>query len=122
MIERGAPRVIHSKEELARYTETLEMLTSLEHPSPAEIDAIELLTLLVTSYEDEHYPIPKATPVEMVCFLMDQHGLKNKDLVPEFGTDSAVSMFLSGQRRLTIPQIQALSARFRLSTDVFIGV
>ena len=53
---------------------------------------------------------------------MDQHGLKNKDLVAEFGTDSAVSMFLSGKRRLTIPQIQALSARFRLSTDLFIGV
>jgi HTH-type transcriptional regulator / antitoxin HigA len=122
MIVRGAPRVIHNDEELAQYTEVLERLDSLEHPSPEEIDAIELLTLLVTSYEGEHYPIPKATPVEMVRFLMDQHSLKNKDLVPQFGTDSAVSMFLSGQRRLTVPQIQALSARFRLSTDVFIGV
>lgn len=122
MIVRGAPRIIHNDEELAQYTEVLERLDSLEHPSPEEIDAIELLSLLVSSYEDKHYRIPKATPVEIVRFLMDQHGLKNKDLVAEFGTDSAVSMFLSGKRRLTIPQIQALSARFRLSTDLFIGV
>jgi HTH-type transcriptional regulator / antitoxin HigA len=53
---------------------------------------------------------------------MDQHGLKNKDLVPQFGTDSAVSMFLSAQRRLTIAQIQAPSARFHLLTDLFLGV
>jgi HTH-type transcriptional regulator/antitoxin HigA len=121
MIEKGAPRVIHSEEELVQYTEILERLTSLEHPSAAEIDAIELLTLLVTTYEEEHYPIPKPTPVEMVRFLMDQHSLKNKDLVPQFGTDSAVSMFLSGKRRLTVAQIQALSARFRLSADAFLG-
>jgi HTH-type transcriptional regulator/antitoxin HigA len=121
MIVRGAPRIIHNDEELALYTEVLERLDSLEHPSAAEIDAIELLTLLVTSYEEQHYPIPKATPVEVVRFLMDQHDLKNKDLVPQFGTDSAVSMFLSGQRRLTVPQIKALSARFRLSADAFMG-
>jgi HTH-type transcriptional regulator/antitoxin HigA len=121
MIARGAPRIIHNQEELAEYTRVLEALDSLEHPSPEEIDAIELLTLLIASYEEKHYPVPKSTPVEMVRFLMDQHDLKNKDLVREFGNESAVSMFLSGQRRLTVQQIQALSARFRLSADAFIG-
>jgi HTH-type transcriptional regulator/antitoxin HigA len=122
MIAQGAPHVIHSEEELRAYTDVLFNLTALEETTPEQDEAIELLTLLITSYEEEHYPIPKATPVEMVRFLMDQHSLKNKDLVSQFGTDSAVSMFLSGQRRLTVSQIQALSARFHLSTDVFIGV
>jgi HTH-type transcriptional regulator/antitoxin HigA len=122
MIARGAPRVIHNDEELRAYTDALFNLTALVETTPEQDEAIELLTLLVTSYEEKHYPIPKATPVEVVRFLMDQHDLKNKDMVPEFGTNSAVSMFLSGQRRLTVPQIQALSARFRLSTDVFMGL
>jgi HTH-type transcriptional regulator / antitoxin HigA len=122
MIAQGAPHVIHNDEELRAYTDALFNLTALDETTAEQDEAIELLTLLITSYEEERYPIPKATPVEMVRFLMDQHGLKNKDLVSEFGTDSAVSMFLSGQRRLTIQQVQALSARFRLSTDVFIGV
>jgi HTH-type transcriptional regulator/antitoxin HigA len=121
MIEKGAPHVIHSEEELAQYTDALERLTSIEAPTRSEIEAIELLTLLITSYEDEHYPMPRATPIEMVRFLMDQHKLAQRDLVPQFGTDSAVSMFLSGQRRLTIDQMVKLSDRFRLPADVFLN-
>ncbi len=120
MIERGAPHVIHSEEELAAYTEALERLTSLDHPSPSEIEAIELLTLLITHYEDEHYPIPATDPVSLVKFLIDQRGLTQRDLVPQFGTESAVSMFLSGQRQLTVKQVIALSDRFRLPADALL--
>jgi len=120
MIERGAPRVIHSETELAQYTSVLETLVGIEHPSPSELEAIDLLTLLITSYEDERYPLPEATPVEVVRFLLDQHSLRQRDLVAEFGTESAVSMFLSGQRDLTLQQIEGLCRRFRLSADVFL--
>jgi HTH-type transcriptional regulator / antitoxin HigA len=122
MIAHGAPRIIHNDEELQAYADALFELTALEDTTPEQDEAVELLTLLVTSYEKEHYPIPQAQPREVLRFLMDQQGLKNRDLLPEFGTDSAVSMFLSGRRRLTVQQIQALSARFHLSTDVFVGV
>jgi HTH-type transcriptional regulator / antitoxin HigA len=91
----------HNDEQLRSYADALFKLTALEETTPEQDEAIELLTLLITSYEEQHYPIPKAKPVDLVRFLMDQQGLKNKDLVPQFGTDSAVSMFLSGQRRLT---------------------
>lgn len=43
-----------------------------------------------------------------------------RDLVPEFGSESAVSMFLAGQRNLTVEQIRKLSSRFKLPADVFI--
>jgi HTH-type transcriptional regulator / antitoxin HigA len=120
MIAKGAPRVIHNNEELAQYTAVLERLDSLENPSPEEIDAIELLTLLITCYEDEHFPLPKSTPERVVRYLMEQQGWKQRDLVPEFGTESAVSMFLSGQRELSLNQILGLCERFHLSADVFI--
>ncbi len=120
MIAKGAPRIIHNDEELAQYTAVLEKLDSLEKPSPEEIDAIELLTLLITRYEDEHYPLPKSTPERVVRYLMEQQGLKQRDLVPEFGTESAVSMFLSGQRELSLNQIVGLCERFHVSADVFI--
>ena len=120
MIEKGAPHIIHSEEQLVQYTDALEKLTSLEHPSPSEAEAIDLLTLLITSYEEEHYPIPKASAVEVVRFLLDQHNLKQRDLAGIFGGEPQVSMFLSGQRRLTIQQIQGLSERFHVSADVFL--
>lgn len=120
MIAHGAPRVIHNDEELEAYTDALFQLTALESPSRFQVEAIELLTLLVERYEQEHYPIPAADPVSVVRFLMEQQNLKQRDLVPQFGSESAVSMFLAGQRNLTIEQVRRLSTRFELPTDIFI--
>jgi len=121
MIARGAPRVIHNDRELEAYTDALFRLTSLENPSSSEGQAIELLTLLVERYEQERYPIPAADPVSVVQFLIDKQNLAQRDLIPEFGSESAVSMFLSGQRQLTLEQVRKLSARFELPADVFLG-
>jgi HTH-type transcriptional regulator / antitoxin HigA len=120
MIARGAPRVIHNDKELEAYTDALFKLTALENPSPSEMDAIELLSLLVERYEDERWPITEVDPISLVRYLIEKGNLRQRDLIPEFGTESAVSMFLSGQRNLTVEQIQKLSARFKLTADVFI--
>jgi HTH-type transcriptional regulator/antitoxin HigA len=121
MIARGAPRVIRNDEELEEYTEALFRLTALERPSPSELDAIDLLTLLVERYEREHYSIPAADPVSVVKFLIEKRGLSQRDLIPQFGSESAVSMFMRGQRKLTVGQIQKLAARFKLPADVFLA-
>ena len=121
MIAHGAPRVIHNDDELEAYTEALFQLTALENPSEAESAAIELLTLLVESYERTHYPVPLADSVSVVQFLMEHQGLAQRDLIPQFGSESAVSMFLARQRKLTIKQLRNLSVRFKLPADVFIG-
>lgn len=120
MIARGAPHVIHDDAELEVYTDALFQLTALENPSRSESEAIELLTLLVERYEEEHYPIPAADPASVVRFLIEKQNLTQRDLIPQFGSESAVSMFLSGHRNLTIKQVRKLSARFKLPTDVFI--
>jgi HTH-type transcriptional regulator/antitoxin HigA len=120
MIARGAPRVIHNEAELEAYTNALFQLTELENPSRSEVEAIALLTLLVEHYEQQHYPIPAADPASVVRFLIEQRDLTQRDLIPQFGSESAVSMFLSGHRNLTVEQVRRLSARFRLPADVFI--
>ena len=120
MIARGAPHVIHNDAELEMYTDALFRLTALENPSSSEVEAIELLTLLVERYEQQHYSIPAADPASVVRFLIEQQNLTQRDLIPQFGSESAVSMFLSGQRNLTIDQVRRLSTRFKLPTDVFI--
>jgi HTH-type transcriptional regulator/antitoxin HigA len=121
MIANGAPRVIRNDQELAAYTEALFELTALEKPSRDEAAAIELLTMLVDRYEQEHYPVPAADAVSVVRFLIEQQSLAQRDLIPQFGSESAVSMFLSGQRKLTLDQVRKLSIRFKLPADVFIA-
>ncbi len=113
--------MVHNDEELEAYTTALFQLTALEKPSGPETEAIELLTLLVERYEQKHYPIPAANPVSVVRFLMEGQGLKQRDLVAQFGSESAVSMFLAGQRKLTLEQVRKLRARFKLPADVFIA-
>jgi len=120
MIAHGAPHVIHNNAELEAYTNALFQLTALESPSRFELEAIELLTLLVERYEQEHYPIPAADPVSVVRFLIERQNLTQRDLIPKFGSESAVSMFLAGHRNLTIEQVRKLSARFKIPADVFI--
>ena len=120
MIARGAPHVIHNDAELEAYTDALFQLTALESPSHSQVEAIELLTLLVERYEQEHYSIPATDPASVVRFLIERQNLTQRDLIPQFGSESAVSMFLSGQRNLTIEQVRKLSTRFKLPADVFI--
>ena len=120
MIAHGAPHVIHNDAELEMYTDALFRLTALESPSSSEVEAIELLTLLVERYEQEHYSLPEADPVSVVRFLMEQQNLTQRDLIPQFGSESAVSMFMTGKRTLSLEQVRRLSLRFKLPADVFI--
>ena len=62
--------------------------------------------------------MPAISSVQMLRFLMEQHGLKPTDL-PEMGTQSVVSEFLRGERTLNVRQITRLAARFHVPADVF---
>jgi HTH-type transcriptional regulator/antitoxin HigA len=120
MIELGAPRLIRSDAELERYTEALFDLTAKAKPSVAEIEAINLLSLLVETYEASRFPMETASPVELLRFLMEQNGLQQRDLMPELGSESNVSLILAGKRNLTVQHIQRLSRRFGLPVSVFV--
>lgn len=121
MIANGAPHLIHNERELEAYTDALFELTVLKRPSASEREAIELLTLLIERYEREHYQIPAADPISLVRFLLANEGLSQRDLITEFGSESSVSMFLGGRRKLNLAQVRRLSARFKLPADVFLA-
>jgi HTH-type transcriptional regulator / antitoxin HigA len=119
MIRQGAPHVIHTDEELAEYTEALFDLTAKSNPTPEEEEAIELLTLLVTRYETQRYPLPDVEPAEMIRFLLEQNGLSQRDIATDLGGESTVSLILSGKRQLKRDHIDRLSKRFHVSPAVF---
>ena len=115
-----SPKVIHSEKENERYTQALYELDQLSAKlTRAEKELAELLTLLIEDFESKRYELPRAKPLEALRFLMEQHGLKQKDLVDVFGTRSIVSEVLSGKRKLNKDHIERLSRRFHVSSDVF---
>lgn len=119
MIRRGAPRVIHSDEELDACTAALFRLTAEPVTTPDEDEAIALLTLLIDRYETERFPVQPSEPAEVLRLLMESHRLRQKDLVAEFGAESTVSAVLSRRRQMTRDQIARLSRRFSVSPAVF---
>ena len=52
---------------------------------------------------------------------MSANGLTQADIGKLIGSESAVSMFLNGQRELSKAHIKALVARFRVDAGLFLG-
>jgi HTH-type transcriptional regulator/antitoxin HigA len=120
LLARVPPKVIRTEEENARYADALYELENRRRKlTAAERELADLLTLLIEDFEEKHYRLPKATPVEILQFLMEQYGLKQKDLVEVFGARSIVSEVLSGKREMNKEHIRRLSVRFHVSPEVF---
>jgi hypothetical protein len=59
--------------------------------SPEEEQLSQLLTLLIEEFEDQHYQLQAATPVEILRELMEINTLNQSDLTDVFGNRSVVS-------------------------------
>lgn len=103
---------------LERIEELVDLDPELETP---EAEELELLTLLVTTYEDALYPIDLPDPVEAIKFRMEQQGLKNMDMVPYFGSKSKVSEVLNRKRSLSLSMIRALHRDLGIPAEVLIS-
>ncbi|MGA7630617.1 MAG: helix-turn-helix domain-containing protein [Terriglobales bacterium] len=120
-LSRTLPAVIRSEAENERYVAMLEELDSKGNRlAGAERRMAELLTLLIENFEEKHYTLKGASPVEVLKEWMAANNLKQKDLLDVFGTPSIVSEILHGKRKLTTEHIRRLSRRFHVSAGVFI--
>src|SRR5882724_1578319 len=111
------PRVIKTQ---VQYEATLVRIEEISDARPgiAKGDELELLLLLVETYEDKAYPIDLPDPIAALRFRMEQAGLKPKDLIPYIGSKSKVSEVLSGQRPLSLTMIRKLVAGLHLPAEV----
>ena len=121
LLTSALPSVIRSEAENDRYIAMLEQLDRRgSRMSAAERRMAELLTLLIEDFEEKHYALKAASPVEVLGELMLANQLKQKALVDIFGTPSIVSEVLHGKRQLTTEHIRRLSRRFHVSPELFL--
>ena len=120
LLKKVPPKVIRTVRENDMYTEILFDLDRRSKTlTPAEKEMAELLTLLIRDFEEKRYQLPRAKPLDALRFLIEQHGLKQKDLVDVFGTPSIVSEVLNGKREVNKDHIKRLSMRFHVSPELF---
>ena len=77
-------------------------------PKTPEHDEMEILATLIEVYENKHYPIGPASPIEAIKFRMEQQGLSPRDLEPYIGKSGRVSEVLNGKRSLSLRMIKKL--------------
>ena len=83
-------------------------------------DSIELLTLLIEKWDEEHNTFSDANPVELVDYLMKENKLKAIDLAKELDVSkSLVSDILHYRRGLSRDIIRKLATRFMVSQELF---
>jgi HTH-type transcriptional regulator / antitoxin HigA len=83
-------------------------------------DYLDTLIILVNKYEDERHTVSKElTPRQAVRAIMEANGMNQKDLGKLLGSESAVSMFLKGDRQLSKSQVKTLAERFRIDPLLF---
>ena len=104
------------------YQAALERVDELmdAQPGSAEFEELELLSLLIENYEDEHYPIDFPDPVEAIKFRMEQQGLTAKDMIPYLGSQSKVSEVLNYKRSLSLAMIRALNKGLDIPLEVLV--
>src|ERR1700721_361844 len=99
VLAKHPPKVIRTEDENEYYTSILKELDErFDHLNEAERDFADLLTLLIEDFESKHYELPKAAPLDVIRFLMDQHRLKQRDLLDIFGNAIVTPQEVSGKR------------------------
>jgi HTH-type transcriptional regulator / antitoxin HigA len=114
------PRPIKSEADLDAIQKVIDSLIDKSELSADEREYLSVLGSLVSEYEQKYHPIPDISGVDLLKVLIEEQGLKQKDLLPIFKTESIVSDVLHGKRKLTVGHIKGLAEFFKVPASVFL--
>jgi HTH-type transcriptional regulator / antitoxin HigA len=108
------PAVITNESKYDRVASLMNKLAVIceDRVTPEQERLLDLLTLLIEAHDEEHYQIPDAAPHEVIQLLMEERGLRNKDLEPALGSRGVTSEVISGKRKPSKTQIKKLAEFF----------
>lgn len=120
LIDIFPPRPISSDEQYWATAAQIDKLIDKGDLTPDEQDYLTALGMMAERYEDEREPDMELRGIALVRALMEEQGLRQRDLVkPVFKTDSIASAVLHGKRRLTVEHIDKLAQYFQLPHALF---
>ncbi len=119
LVQEYPPVKIRSKAQASATEDRIEEIGGRSHPSDAEVAYLDLLSDLLADWEDQREEIPDVHGVDLVRVLLEERGLRQKNLVGVFATESIASEVLAGRRDLTRRQIEGLAKFFNVSPAAF---
>jgi HTH-type transcriptional regulator/antitoxin HigA len=119
LLSQVTPKVIETEVEYEQTLAVVESLAFNQNRTAEQTALYKLLVLLVESYEVEYYPIPDASPVEVLNHILEASDTKPVDLVGLIGSSSVVSEILNGTRAISKAEAKILSDRFKVSPSLF---
>jgi HTH-type transcriptional regulator/antitoxin HigA len=111
------PKVLKTDRDHQAALAHVEALMDKASPDEAEL---ELWSLLVEKYEEEHFPIATPDPIEAIRFRMEQAGLAPSDLQPYMQSRSRVSEVMNRKRPLSLSMIRALHRGLQIPAEVLV--
>ena len=88
---------------------------------PTRQNIFYALTVFVEKFEEEHHPIPAASGVDMLRYLIETHQKTQREVAAGTGlADSTISEILAGKRTLSGKQAAALARFFKVKATVFL--
>jgi HTH-type transcriptional regulator/antitoxin HigA len=79
-----------------------------------------LMALLIRQYDESRYSLGHAETVEALRVLMESRGLRQRDLIPVFGSSSVASDVLDGKRALSKTHVRKLAEFFHVPVSLLI--
>lgn len=117
------PKVIRTEQQHETYlAEVMSLIAEGSTLSTEAQERLDVLVVLVESYESKRYPVEPPDPIDAVLFRMHEKGLKNADLVKYFGTSSRVSEILARKRPMTVQMIREVSRGLGISAETLVGL
>jgi HTH-type transcriptional regulator / antitoxin HigA len=99
----------------------VDVLMRARELSQVETDELEVLAILIASYEHEKFPRGNVTPQELLESLVTDAGHKQKDIAEGTGiAASTISEILHGKREINARQAVALGKYFGVRADAFL--
>jgi HTH-type transcriptional regulator/antitoxin HigA len=121
LLTRVLPQIITTDKENNRIIAELERLDTCVRPlTPEEERLAQLMNLLIRQFEESRYSLGHAEPVEALRVLMELRGLRQRDLIPVFGSSSVASDVLNGKRSLSKTHVRKLAEFFHVPAGLFI--
>ena len=89
--------------------------------TPEESLFLELLVTLIEKFENEHYPIPEASPSQILQHILEVSNTHETDLVGIIGSTSDIVLdIVQGRVPINNTQARILAERFKLSPSLFL--
>lgn len=119
LLARKLPAVIRTEEENERLIAELEQLDKRhDELTPEELEYSELLSALIEAFEDANYTLEGSTPDSRLRSLMEERGLRQRDLLDVFGSRGIASEVVSGRRAISKAQAKKLAELFHVPADL----